>query len=358
MEKEDFLKELNEVSKPKTHKKKARPRMKDNKVNNTSVVVNDKGEEILVPPLSEVIGDKLNNVTVTKADWDRVFDNISADPIDELAQEGKRSYKNKKEDEYDDLFSKEYSMINSVISSLQDYSKNIDKQIKNLDTGSKGVGKFSSNGKMIYTELQNTALAIQNSKLQAIKSLTDIKKTAADLKLKKEKVSPSNNDDQSGVVANEYYNQIMSSGQGMFTTSILANLSNKKYDDDGVIRNEYDVNIDDDMSVYDKQNLFNPSQPIDMIDNIMPSEQVDEYGYIVNEKKDIEIVIEFDKDTLSKRFVAIDNEGYEVPDVELPGSDLLNDIKIDPYSKYVSDKYSRRYKVIMISADDNIITDI
>ena len=52
----------------------------------------------------------------------------------------------------------------------------------------------------------------------------------------------------------------------------------------------------------------------------------------------------------SLEFVALDKDGQEVYDYELPDNDLLYNMTVKPMSPYAYDEYGRQYKIIDKSA--------
>ena len=94
---------------------------------------------------------------------------------------------------------------------------------------------------------------------------------------------------------------------------------------------------------------FNLTQPIpyDELDNLDRDEDIDKYGYIANENRNVEIhVYRYPDDSLS--FVALDEDGVEVSDYQLPDEYTLESLEIKPMSKYATDRYGRKYPVIDI----------
>jgi hypothetical protein len=105
---------------------------------------------------------------------------------------------------------------------------------------------------------------------------------------------------------------------------------------------------------YNNPGSFNISQPIDNFNQSVPSitsDDVDQYGYIRNESRNVDICVRRYPDGRLE-FVAIDGDGEEVHDYELPNDDLLDTVEIKPMSKYAYDTYQRKYRIIDIDYDN------
>lgn len=257
--------------------------------------------------------------------WEQMmaqFDEIS--PIEDITDEERSYYRSKTGgDKYDEMFKKERSMLNDVLSDIQKRSKIINGRINSMGgKGSYGISKS-------FVELVEAGTAMDTAKLQIIKAMADLKKTATDLRMKEQKANPDNGvTETKDSVADRFYKSIISGGSKRFIESSMQQYHNTGYDDM-------------------QPGQFNISQPIDSMTNKhdMSIDDVDAYGYIRNESKNVDICLYRYPDGRLE-FVAMDEHGSPVYDYELPHDDLLDTIEIKPLSKFGYDIYQRKYRII------------
>lgn len=269
--------------------------------------------EIQDKPIQNLLSDK---------DWDDMmdmFDELS--PIDDITYEDRMRYKRKTNgDKYDDMFSKEQSMLNDLLSGLQKKSKAIDKKLESMTgKGVYGVGKN-------YADLVSASNSIETTKLSVIKELVGIKKTAVDLRLKDEKLKGTENEvEDNDTVADRFYKSILKGQSRDFIESSMAGF------DSSVGMQNY--------------NISQPFSGGDYEPDDYDNESADKYGYIVNEGKNAKIVLcQYDDGT--GEFVALDDNNHIVPNYELPSPELIDTIKIKPGGSFAYDEYGRSYKII------------
>ena len=257
--------------------------------------------------------------------WEQMmahFDEIS--PIEDITDEERSYYRSKTGgDKFDEMFKKERSMLNDVLSDIQKRSKIINTRINSMGTkGSYGISKS-------FVELVEAGTAMDTAKLQVIKAMADLKKTATDLRMKEQKANPDSGETESkDSIADRFYKSIISGGSRRFIESSMQPYHNSGYDAGNPTQ-------------------FNISQPIDSqgYQETVSANEVDAYGYIRNESKNVSICLYRYPDGRLE-FVALDEHGSPVYDYELPHEDLLDTIEIKPMSKYGYDTYQRKYRIV------------
>lgn len=263
------------------------------------------------------------------------FDEIS--PIDDISYEDKTYYRrhSSEEDKFDEMFKKERSMLSEVLSDVQKRSKLINNKITSMSS-SKGAYGVTKN----YVDLVSASASLDTNKLQIIKALVDVKKTIVDLRLKEQKVNPETEVEDNDTVADRFYKNIIRGGAKDFARSSME---------------EYQVPVSDQTN---DTRPFNLSQPIsDQVDDNFNPDEVDQFGYIRNEGRNVSVCIHrFSDGSLS--FVALDDDGEIVDDYELPSNTLLDTIDIKPMSEYAYDKYNRRYKIIDVETNGVSLDDL
>lgn len=278
--------------------------------------------------------------------WDSMttyFDSMS--PIDDITEEYRYSYKSKSSgDEYQELFKKEKSMLSDVLSNLEKRSKIVNAKIASM-TG-KGAYGVSKN----FVDLVESSVSIDNSKLSVIKEMVNIKKTAADLRMKDKRLNPDDGGNDNDSVADAFYKQIMGGGNREFLQNTLSQY--------GVIQGNTVVGsrstppADSEDDEYRDDIGFNITQPII---NQGESDMVyeDKYGYISNEKRNVSICVNRYPDG-SLQFIALDEDGINIKDYQLPDPILLDDIKIKPMSNFAYDRFDRKYRIIDVDLNDMV----
>lgn len=327
--------------------------MKKRETKSKSKMSDEKGDNLIFSSLD--IPDRVDDdFSISDAQWDGMmsyFDEIS--PIDDIAGEERFNYRRQSdEDEYQAMFKKEKSMLNDVLTELQKRSKVVNSKINAMS--GKGTYGVSKN----FVDLVEASASLDKTKLDTIKELVNIKKTAADLKLKDRRLNPDTDEDDRDSVADAFYKQIMGGGNKQFLQNTLTPYSNLQ---GGIVGtrsesgygNEIDNEYRDDIG-------FNISQPIPQEYQQYSNDEelsADPYGYIANENKGVQICLHrFDDDTL--RFVAIDDNGETIDDYELPDDSLLSDMRIKPMSSYAYDRYDRKYKIIDIQTSGVDLDDL
>ena len=357
--KESFLDSLMEASKNNT--KFTTTGMKKKDSNSKKPSLTSTSDDLLMSSLS--IPDRIDDDVMISDDvWDRMitqFDELS--PIDDITSQERFGYRKNREgeDEYQELFKKEKSMLNDVLSDLQKRSKVLSKKIDAM-TG-KGAYGVTKN----FVDLIEASTALENTKLSVIKEMVNVKKTATDLRLKDKRMNPESEDDNIDSVADAFYKQIMGGNNKDFLQNTLSPYSGMQMAQGVIVGGRSDSSqltsngsSDDDDEFRDDIG-FNISQPISTQYSIEddPTLNVDKYGYIANETRNVEVcVYRYDDDTL--KFVALDENGEIVNNYQLPESYLLNDMSIKPMARYAYDRFQRKYRIVDASAPGVDLDDL
>ena len=339
--KTSFLSELETVSnKPATTSNTSKSDFSIKNRKNRSFSIMDNPVEINAENISGM--QDISNMELTDDVWNKIMDryeNIS--PIEDITRDGMLSYKRGEDgDRYDTMFKKELSMLNEVLASLNTASKIVDKKISYY----KDKGKTSSGGIMkSFSDIITAQNSLQQTKMQAIKSMADIKKSAEDLRMKNDKINPTVEEDNDSV-ADNFYKSIINGGRDNFIKTAMTNIDSLTDNTD-----------------YQPQNSFNITQPSTYINSsdessIDYSDDEDEFGYIRHESDNVNVCIERLPDGRMV-FVALDSNDVPVDDYELPDASLIDTITVPPMSNFGYDKFGRKYKILDAGGDVDI-TDI
>lgn len=279
-------------------------------------------------------------IKLSDSDWSDMIDYFGESPIDDITSSDMYSYRHPKDsdDKFKNLFAKETSMLNSVLADLQKRSKIVNDKIKSMS--GKGTYGVSKN----FSDLLEAANSLDTVKLNAIKSMADMKKSAVDLKLKDKRLNPVAEVEDNDSIASAFYKQIIGGGANNFVNSSTNQFNQLQVPNGAVVSNSSNSNNQNDCIP------FNVSQPIPQDYSYDGNDiAVDTTGYIANEKKNVEICI-YKYDDGSMKFVALDEDGEVVHNYELPDESLLASIHTKPLSNYAYDKYNRKYKIIDVSS--------
>lgn len=301
------------------------------------------------------IPERVEDSIISEDQWNHMvdyFDEIS--PIDDITTDEMYSYRRRSsdEDEFQELFKKEKSMLNDVLSEVQKRSKAINKKIDSM-TG-KGAYGITKN----YVDLIEASSTLDNTKLSIIKEMINVKKTAADLRLKDKRLNPEVEEDDRDSVADAFYKQIMGGGNKQFLQNTLGNYAALQQPIVGYASHNNDNPIDNNLmdNEYVDEIGFNISSPIPeqyMNYEKSPveddSDEPDKYGYIAHEHDNVSICVQRYENG-SMNFIAVDENGNNVPDYELPSQDLIDSLDIKPMATFAYDKYHRKYKILDVES--------
>lgn len=332
-EKDKLIDELLNISQSKPERFSVRSIKKPNKKEETKKDDSELDDDSIsgshdLSALSESIR------SVSKDEWQNMlnaFDELS--PIDDITEEERTRYRRRSDgDKYDDMFKKELSMLNDVLSDIQQRSKIVRDKINYISGRTRDVKGVTKN----YVDLISASSTLDTTRLNVIKELVNVKKTKSDLRMKESKLNPEENKEQDrDTVADMFYKSILNG-----STKEFAKQSSAQYEN---------------MNMEVPESGFNITQPlpIDAYGDDYNGYS-DKYGYIKNENRNVQVCLyRYSDDTLS--FVALADDDTEVPDYELPDIDLLETMSIRPGASYAYDKFGRKYKILDVDNQPNDI---
>lgn len=297
------------------------------------------------------------------------FDQMEPSPIDNVTDYEIESFFGKnaleslgtvssKEDDpstrYDNMYKKELAMYSEILKDVNVQTRSVASKLKSMSDkkSSYGVSKY-------YSELIEQYNSLNNTKMNLVKNMADLKTKIEDFRLKRLKAEGDTGEQTVDELVDQYYKRIMNGGRAEFMSKSL--MSQSPYDSD---REMYDNILSDGYQTDSGQApraSFNITQPIPEEYTEEPTESystdVDKYNYIKNEYRQPEICVQRWEDG-SLGFIALDKDGLEVEDYALPGEDLLETLDIKPMSNFAYDKYGRKYSVIDISTSGVDLDDI
>ena len=203
--------------------------------------------------------------SISENDWKSMmdaFDELS--PIDDITEEERTRYRRRSDgDKFDDMFKKESSMLNDVLSDIQQRSKIVRDKINYISGRTRDVKGVTKN----YVDLISASVTLDTARLNTIKELVNIKKTKSDLRMKEMKMAPEEHAEQDrDTVADMFYKSILNGN-----TKDFARQSSAQYENMG-------------MEVPDTG--FNITQPLPVdAYGTTNDKYTDKYGYIKNENK-------------------------------------------------------------------------
>lgn len=291
--------------------------------------------------------------------WDRLLPSSidSDDTIEESADNNIYDYRFgqvvEDREEYADIFKSEIAMVSKVLKDVNQISKQAMQQLA-------AYNRKSSAGAMskTYADTLSAVIQAQKARTDAIKMISDLKAKQADLVMKARKDNPKAEITVDDTVA-QFYASIMDGGRNEFVRNATSFTS-----DTGIplqdLREQPGDAGEPQFQSGEQQSAtmgFDLTRPLSSEYNHYFETDSDDTGYIRNEDRGVEIVvIRHQGGSLS--FSAIDQDGEEVDDYELPGDDLLDTLAIAPMSSTAYDKYSRRYRIIDYSSNAVDISDV
>lgn len=286
-------------------------------------------------------------------DWEEMlhtFDTLS--PIEDITDEERRRYRKRSEgDKYDDMFKKEHSMLNDVLADLQKRSKVINQRILSISPG-KGPAGITKN----FTELVEAGNSLDSTKLQVIKAIVDVKKTAVDLRMKDQKMNPTDDSEMDkDTIADRFYKSIISGNSQNFMQA-----SNTQYGNQVSVpmAEKPDGMDDDEWEESRKFNFTNSNFTAQSFeDENYDTSTVDPHGYFESERRNASVIIERYSDG-SMSFAAVTEDGEYIDSYDLPSEDLIETLNMKPMSNYAYDEYGRKYRVVDVETDGVSLDDI
>lgn len=272
------------------------------------------------------IGDNEND-TIDRITENNLYDYQFGAPVEEKT-------------EYANIFKSEIAMLSKVLKDLNDISKSATKRLASYN-------KKGSAGPMskTYSDTLNSVVQTHKARADAIDMIAKLKTKQAELAMKAKKDEGPAELSVDDAVA-QFYSTVMSGGRSEFVQNAMS--VPMEYEDEKQIplsdpRQNWNQDFNNETSNSSFNGKFDLTAPIEEYDDY--DEASDSTGYIRNENRDVEVVLIKHSDG-SYEFSAIDADGEEVDNYELPGNDLLETLSIRPLSPYAYDKYSRRYRII------------
>lgn len=289
--------------------------------------------------------------------WDRLLPATDTeDSIETATDENIYNYRfgqvvEDRDDDYSDIFKSEIAMVSRVLKDVNEISKQAMKQLAAYSK--KGAaGPLSKT----YADTLSAVIQSQKARTDAIKMISDLKAKQADLTMKARKDNPKTELTVDDAVA-QFYSSIMDGGRNEFVrnaTSVDISIPVSEYGEQEVLPDAVPVTTTPPQQ-NQFPNGFDLTRPIGEYNSY--SEDSDITGYIKYEDRGVEIVVVRHRDGRLS-FSAIDEDGEEVDDYELPGDDLLDTLFIAPMSSYAYDKYSRKYKILDYQDSTVDISDV
>lgn len=282
--------------------------------------------------------DVSDKIELSEEAWERMKDEFGIyDPIDDIVAGERYKYKGKNyQDEYEQKFAKELALYYNLLAQVENNSKIIESKIKGRNKNAKspnGISKYD-------LDLFEAATSNQSTKLSIIKELVNVKKTAAELRLKEEKLNPKVDGEDNETVADQFYKAMIGGGRNNFLQAASGNSG---------IHTVTPESDEIDMSSFSQR--FNPTQIAMGYD--MDEEQQEEYDVpnaIKYENSNVQIYVMRYRDG-GMEFRAIDENDNFVDDYELPEDYLLDSMQFRPNSNYAFDEYGRKYKIKFVDSD-------
>lgn len=300
-------------------------------------------------------------------DFDRIIDLalmdegfINPDEVDgeDIVRSQKNAYKDRKKDtnEYKKEFNDELTLLYEALQVATNMANTVEGQYgATSKSRTRGISKYSNDLLNNYNSLSTTRLSI-------IKEIVNIKKTAMDLKLKDEKNKQDDGAAAASVnqVASSYLNSFFGNRNGYLSSLASQDGVGTEAVNTGMIQEDHFDNIVSDvLSKNDSTGDVNTGivdieREDDVFDNFFNERLADEgnelrreggTNNIANENRNVRVVVyQNAQDNSEWEFVAIDAEGQEVIDYELP--DVMHIGKMTFREKFASDERGRSYEII------------
>lgn len=276
--------------------------------------------------------------------WDKYLP-TEYESVDDIANDNIENYRfggtivEKSENDYSDMYKKEIAMVSSVLRDLNDIAKSATKQLAGYSK--KG---FNAGMSKTYADVLQATSATQKARLDAIKMISDLKAKQVDLTIKARKDQPNTELSVDDQVA-QFYAEVMNGGM----TNYVSNATGR-YDYPPMEQQDNGIPFVDESHSDTTGNRpafpggFDLTRPLGNSETYTRDDS-DTTGYISHEGQGVEVVV-IKHDDGRFEFAAIDQDGNQVDDYELPGADLLQSLSIPPLSSVAYDKYSRRYRIL------------
>lgn len=358
---DSFLEELEKMSKP-------------TKSGSFSVksIKKEENKPVEPEPSDGSLSSYLNNKSIKNADeseWSEFVADLAqldASPIESVTDETIAGFRldpdvvEPDNNKYGKVFKKEIAMLSEVLKDVKAHGARVDSALKKMNIGGKGSSSRVTGIPKGYSDLVEAYNSINTTKIQVIKAMSDLRSKQIDWQFKDKANSPAEAETVDSI-ADSYYKRIIGGGTQNFINGSMANT----YQQDDF---EYDTLIDTQEEASDPSTIdslaiggagFNITQPIKGSKSYVNDDiSGDEFGYIVNENKNYEIVA-YQYGDNNFQLGALDEDGEPLDDIELPSDsdpDIVKSLKIRPGSDFVYDKYGRSYRIVEMGSVD--ISDV
>ena len=273
-----------------------------------------------------------------------IVENFTEEDIDKkIVDTQKRGYDKLKrsKNEYKKEFSEELTLLYNLLSELDTFGKELEKDLKaTRGTKVRGINKYSN-------DLAELVLGSKQSKLNTLKEIAAVKKTIADLKLKAEAAEAKekkNNGDENNTefLASAYLKNILNYGRNDFVNTMVGGTPSKESFSQA-------FNDSDDRGMYvpdeDDDRYFSELESrLEYDENPFRSEEANKY--IEYENRGVQIYIKKCIDTGEWEFIALDKTKQQIYDYPVPRKRDVGKVKFSDDGTYGTDSRGRMYKVI------------
>ena len=313
------------------------------------------------------------NVEIDDSEWGEFVEDLSEyqlSPIESVTDENISGFQLDSDvvdpdgNKYGNVFKKELAMLSEVLKDVKAHGTRVNAVLKKMNVGGKGTSSRTTGVPKGYSDLVEIYNGINNTKVQVIKAMTDLKSKQVDWTIKDKANNPQETESVDNI-ADMYYKRIIAGGTKNFIQNSMSAYQNSDFEYDPVTDSQTSDNqIDNtnmDTSTIDSLVLstgFNITQPINNQAMMYQQDDIlgDEFGYIANEHNDYEICV-YQYGEGKYQFGAIDNDGEPLEGVELPtdaNPDIVESLQIRPGSDFIYDKYGRKYRLIEMSSGIDI----
>lgn len=293
---------------------------------------------------------------------------LAISPIDDIANENITYFQlssdnaDPEDNKYSNVFKKELAMLSEVLKDVKIHGTRVNNELKKMGVTAKGTSSRATGVPKGYSDLVEAYNSINTSKVQIIKTMSDLKSKQMEWSIK-EKANQTSESESTDNIADMYYKKIINGGTNNFIKNSLSSYETANFDyepiTDGESSDTISLNNDIDTSNIDSMiisNGFNITQPIKGSKYYQGDQGVigDDYGYITNEQRDYEICV-FQYGDKQFQFGAIDKDGEPLEGIELPSDtnpDIVESLQLRPGSDFIYDKYGRKYRLIEMGAID------
>lgn len=259
----------------------------------------------------------------------------------DLTTKGKKGYKDlkKNKNNYKKEFAEELTLLYSLLEDTNKFGKSLEKDLNSLK-GSKvrGVSKYTN-------ELAQLVLTAKQNKLNILKEINATKKTIADLTIKAE--AKTNTDDSKNSpehLASAYFKNVLMHGRGNFIDNMTNTDLPQSYD--------YDDDYDDMINQIEAKNeetdedIYNRILTERLNASGNPHRSVAGTKYIEYENRGVKLYVKKCVDTGEWDFVAIDRNKQQIDDYPVPTKREAGRMKFSDDGSYATDSKGRIYNVI------------